>query len=244
MSPPLRASSPSEAPRTFWDVPEPTTDAWREKRRLAAALRELAALCVTTDAPETTLSYAADAASRIVEHLSAFPTRTFKDGWASCATPDDFAVFADRAPLTGESNPFAPPMHLHMQGDEAIGHIVFGPMFEGIPGCVHGGLVAAAFDQVFGYLQVKRGVRSLTGSLTVRYRKPTPLQTELRFEAHVERVEGRRSYVISRLMAGEEVTAEAEAIFIALDAERMQSMIVPKNSPASSEDNSPDNSED
>src|SRR5438445_13655507 len=114
MAPPARATSPAEEPRTFWDVPEPTTDAWREKRRLAAALRELAALCVTTDAPETTLAYAADAVSRIAERIGAFPSRTFRDAWASCTTPDDFAVFADRAPLTGESNPFAPPMRLHM----------------------------------------------------------------------------------------------------------------------------------
>ena len=57
-----------------------------------------------------------------------------------------------------------------MEGDVAVSRVTFGPPFEGIPGHVHGGIVAAAFDQLFGYLQVKRNTGSLTGELTVRYR--------------------------------------------------------------------------
>lgn len=210
----------------FWDLPEATTEAWRERRRLATVLRELAAICVTTDAPEPTLAQAADAAARVVDALRDFPRRTFKEGYASCVTPEDFAVFADRATLTGGSNPVAPPMSLHMDGEDAVGLVNFGPPYEGIPGCVHGGLVAAVFDQVFGYLQVKRGERSVTGSLTVRYRRPTPLHVPLRITARIDRVEGRRSYVRAELHAGDLVTAEAEGIFVAIDAERMHAVIV------------------
>jgi hypothetical protein len=212
--------------RSFWDVPEVAPDgAWREKRNLAAALRELAALCVTTDAPESVLAAAAASATKIAERLRVHPRRTFKEAFASCTTLEDFAVFADRGTLAGKSNPFAPPMRFNMEGETAVGLVSFGPPFEGLPGCVHGGLVAAAFDQLFGYLQIKRGVGSLTGELTVRYRRPTPLDKPLRFEASLARTDGRRSFVTACVRAGDTVTAEATGIFIELDGERMHSVI-------------------
>src|SRR4051812_7242860 len=114
----------------FWEKYEPSTAAWREKRRLAAALRELAAVCVTTDAPDTALSEAADIAQHLAKRLGTHPRRTFKEGWSTCKTHDDFAVFIDRHPLTGESNPYAPPIRLHMEADMAVGLVTFGPTFE------------------------------------------------------------------------------------------------------------------
>ena len=79
----------TEAAETaFLERHEASTAAWREKRRLAAVLRELAAVCVTTDADDASLSGAAAAAQEIVDGLKAFPRRTFKDGWASCKTHD------------------------------------------------------------------------------------------------------------------------------------------------------------
>ena len=231
--------SEPESSRTFWDVMEPTNEAWRQKRKLAAVLHELNEICVTTDAPDTALREATEAAARIASSLSGYPRRTFKEGYPSCATLDDFRLFADRGMLVGLSNPFAPPMRFHMEAETegaepeiAVGLATFGPVFEGIPGCVHGGLIAAAFDQLFGYLQVKRGIRSLTGSLAVRYKKPTPLHTELRLEAqvdHTRQKDGRSSFIVARILAGEVVTATAEAIFVALDAERMQSVIAAEN---------------
>jgi acyl-coenzyme A thioesterase PaaI-like protein len=188
---------------------------------------------VTTDAPEEALAYAADAATGLAAGLAAHPSRTFKDAYGYLSTYDELAVFADRAALTGQSNPLSPPMTLAMEDDVAVGIVTFGPPFEGVPGCVHGGMVAAAFDQVFGYLHVRRGVGSLTGSLTVRYLRTTPLQQELRIEARIDRVEGRKSFVTARLLtkangsteAGTRLTAEADAVFVALDAAGMKAVI-------------------
>jgi acyl-coenzyme A thioesterase PaaI-like protein len=223
------SAQPSGEKKTFWDVPiSPPDGAWREKRRLATALRALCALCVTTDAPETTLQYAADAVERIVERIGQHPARTFQQGIGACTTPEDFARFADRSTLTGLSNPVSPPMDLGMEGEIAVGSVTFGPPFEGIPGHVHGGLVAAAFDQLFGYLQVKRGMGALTRVLTVHYRRPTPLLTPLRIEAHGVRIEGRVFHVAARMHAGETLCAEAEGEFVALDPKRLQEMIAGK----------------
>jgi acyl-coenzyme A thioesterase PaaI-like protein len=204
--------------RHFWDVPESlVTGAWAEKRRLAGALRQLVALCVTTDAPESALAAATASVEAARDLLAPHPTRTFQDGFSGCRTLDDFAFFTDRATLVGECNPIAPPMRLHFDGEMAVATVTFGPPFEGAPGLVHGGLVAAAFDQLFGYLQVRLQKGSLTRHLSVSYKRPTPFQTELRLEAHLERSEGRRHYVKARLFAHGEVTAEAEGVFVSLE---------------------------
>ena len=216
--------------RWFWDVPATPPDAaWRQKRRLASALRELSALCVTSDAPDTMLEGAADAVEQIVAQMTPYPTRTFQQGIASCTAPADVHRFADRGTMTGLCNPNSPPLLLSMEGALAIGTVTFGPPFEGIPGHVHGGLVAAAFDQVFGYLQVKRGTGSVTSVLTVRYRRPTPILVPLRIEARVLEAEGRKSVVAARMLAGDTVTAEADGIFIALDSKRMHEIFSGKH---------------
>jgi acyl-coenzyme A thioesterase PaaI-like protein len=219
-------SAQSTSTPTFWDMPAaPVDPTWGEKRRLASELRTLAALCVTTDATQDVLAQAADAAARISEQLAQYPQRTFRQGMSSCVSHEDFARFADRSTMTGLSNPNSPPMELSMKGDHAIAHVTFGPPFEGIPGHVHGGLVAAAFDQLFGYLQVKHGAGAVTGELTVRYRRPTPLLTPLVLEARVLRVEGRRSVVAAQMFSGETVTAEADGIFIHVGADRLRGII-------------------
>jgi acyl-CoA thioesterase FadM len=57
----------------------------------------------------------------------------------------------------------------------------------------------------------------MTASLTIHYRRPTPLYTDLRIEAHTDRVEGRKVYTKGSILAGDLVTAEAEGLFIQID---------------------------
>ena len=49
--------------------------------------------------------------------------------------------------------------------------------YEGPPTCVHGGVIAETFDEVLGAANMVAGNPGMTGTLTVRYRKPTPLRT-------------------------------------------------------------------
>ena len=53
-----------------------------------------------------------------------------------------------------------------------VGTATFGAAYEGPPGCVHGGFVAAAFDEVLGSTQSLSGEPGMTGRLTVNYRSP------------------------------------------------------------------------
>jgi acyl-CoA thioesterase FadM len=86
-------------------------------------------------------------------------------------------------------------------------------------------MVAAAFDEALGMAQAMTGQPGMTGTLTVRYRRPTPLHTELHFRARVERVEGRKIFAAGTLHAGEVLCAEAEGVFITVDFERFRAEV-------------------
>jgi acyl-CoA thioesterase FadM len=57
----------------------------------------------------------------------------------------------------------------------------------------------------------------MTGRLTIHYRSPTPLRTELRFAGWVDRIEGRKTFALGTLHAGDRLCAEAEGLFISID---------------------------
>ena len=100
--------------------------------------------------------------------------------------------------------------------------MLFRSAYEGPPGCVHGGYIAAAFDELLGFANSLSGTPGMTGTLTIRYRRPTPLHTELRFEGRYERSEGRKIFTTGQLFSGETLCAEADGLFIAVDFERFR----------------------
>jgi len=201
------------------------TGIWAQRRRLASAMREVIERLVTTDAPEQELRAAAEALERYAARLAGHPRRTLPAGYTEAANSGDVSAFFDYSPLIGRSNPLAPPMHLEFDGKLVRGSAVFGSAFEGPPGHVHGGFVAAAFDELLGFVQSTAGNPGMTGTLTIRYRKPTPLHTELRFEGRVVRVEGRKIFAEGQLYAGKVLCAEADGIFISVDLERMRALV-------------------
>ena len=95
-----------------------------------------------------------------------------------------------------------------------------GAAYEGPPGYVHGAIIAAIFDMLLGLANVASGNPAMTGTLTVRYRRPTPLHTDLAFEARTARTEGRKVIATGTVAAGGELTAEAEGIFVSLELDR------------------------
>jgi len=54
----------------------------------------------------------------------------------------------------------------------------------------------------------------MTGTLTVRYRKPTPLLEEIRMEGRPAGVDGRKVYAEGTMWCGETLLAEAEGVFV------------------------------
>ena len=94
--------------------------------------------------------------------------------------------------------------------------------YEGPPHGVHGGFVAALFDEVLGATQGLSEVSGVTAILKVRYRHVTPIDEELRFEGWVERRRGPHLFTRATCHAGNLLTAEAEAIFARVDFDEIE----------------------
>jgi acyl-coenzyme A thioesterase PaaI-like protein len=54
----------------------------------------------------------------------------------------------------------------------------------------------------------------MTGTLNIRYMAPTPLNTEIRFESRVTKVEGRKLLTEARVFAGDTQTVSATGVWI------------------------------
>ena len=88
--------------------------------------------------------------------------------------------FFPSSPIIGYANPIAPPVEVWLgeneDGEPEIhGRVTFDYPYEGPPTCVHGGVIAELFDELMGAANVIAEKPAMTGTLTVRYRKPTPL---------------------------------------------------------------------
>jgi acyl-coenzyme A thioesterase PaaI-like protein len=193
--------------------------------RLAAAIRRINAAMMETEADEEAIQAAAEAGERFAERLEAGPRHRVLWGFAESSNAGDTRAFFDNSPVFGLANPIAPPLSMTMEEGRAIATATFGVAYEGPPGHVHGGWVAAAFDEVLGMVQSTSGNPGMTGTLTVKYRRPTPLYREVRFEGRLERVEGRKIFTSGSLWADDTLCAEADAVFISVDFERMRALV-------------------
>jgi len=210
-----------------WDATKLSqTEMWTQKRRLASAMRLVIERLVPSNAPPDELERAADALERYAEALQDHPRLRDPRLFGESANAGDVGAFFDQSPLIGLANPLAPPLTIGRKDDRhAHATGVFGSAYEGPPGSVHGGFVAAAFDEVLGYVQSLSGLAGMTGTLTVKYRKPTPLHTPLLFEAELVRVEGRKIFTRATVSADGILRAEAEAIFISFRKGVMQDLV-------------------
>ncbi len=192
--------------------------------RVADAIRDVLHRMVQTSAPNDVIDGAAVEVEAAAARLAAHTSKSMYEGYAESANAGDPFAFFDHSPMLGRANPLAPPIELWLEEGRILGKATFGAAYEGPPGCVHGGYIAAAFDEVLGSTQSLSGSPGMTGRLTVHYRKPTPLQTELRFIGELEQVDGRKIFTRGELWAGDVLCAEAEGLFISMDLGRFAAM--------------------
>ncbi len=138
--------------------------------------------------------------------------------------------FLDRSPIIGAINPLSAPMRMGIDGDGGkdsivVGHATFTSAYEGPPGCVHGGFIAAYFDEVLGVAQSLSGNPGMTVNLTVDYRSPTPLLKPVVFRGWVASVDGRKISVTGTLHHGETLCAEAKGLFVSMRPEVFQRLL-------------------
>jgi acyl dehydratase len=226
VAPPAAADASREEVTVWQEIlarynTEPPSPRRAQMHRIGDALRSIVHRLHGSAAPDEELAAVADELGQEAARLDAFPHGSLYEGYSEATLAGDPAGFFDHSPMLGRANPLAPPIRLGTHGDRMYGIATFGSAYEGPPGCVHGGYVAAAFDELLGAAQSLGGRPGMTGRLTVNYRSPTPLNTELRFEGWVAKVEGRKTFTEGTVHAGDRLCAEAEGLFIAIDFAKM-----------------------
>lgn len=188
-------------------------DQKRELRRLANALRGLVEASVALTAPLPALVALADEAEALRARAAAFAGERPFPRYAA-PVDGDLNTILPWSVISGPYNPIAAPVAMSQEGGKAIGTARFGLPYEGPPNGVHGAVVAGVWDQVLAFACMVQGTPGHTATLTTHYRAITPLHQELRFEAEVERTDGRRIYARGRCHAGATLVSEAEGMFI------------------------------
>jgi hypothetical protein len=176
-------------------------------------MRTVAGLVLSLEAPHPALERLAAALRTAETELARIAPA---DPWPRIG-PEAAAsrrVYIDHSGDVGAFNPCFPAYQIRVDGDRAAGTVRFPIVYEGPPGIVHGGFLALFFDSVVQHHNCELGLAGKTTSLGVRYRRPTPLLTDLAFE--VERsVEEHRITSLARLRADGVVLCEAEVRAVA-----------------------------
>ena len=161
--------------------PDDDTEARAEAGR---AVRRLGHALVGHQVPTPLVEEVASTVSELADRLEAGgPPRNRavesfgSDAWHQQQQHDDGGVVGtyDDRPFSGRSSPWGLDLEVHRHGDEIVGVLELGAAHEGAPGRSHGGIVAALFDDVFGFVLGILQEPAFTGELTVRYVRPTPL---------------------------------------------------------------------
>jgi acyl-coenzyme A thioesterase PaaI-like protein len=116
--------------------------------------------------------------------------------------------------VIGLRNALAPPLITSRDDSGRISaDFYLGAAYEGPPGHVHGGVAALILDHVLGEAASPDRQPRFTGTITMRYLRPTRLGS-LRTEAIRIRSEGVKTYCSGHIADAEGVTVEAEGVFI------------------------------
>jgi acyl-coenzyme A thioesterase PaaI-like protein len=186
-----------------------------ERSRLAEAVRRAIDVVMTAeDATVEQMVAAAETIEAATAMLAGSLSVVHPDGVRRTSPRRNHGDYLPRSPIVGESSPLAPPIEWEWLPPRIVGRVVFGAAYEGPPSYVHGGIIALAFDEMLGMANIASGHPGMTGTLTVRYRKPTPLYREVSFEAWVTKVEGRRISTRGTLSCDDVVCADCDGLFI------------------------------
>lgn len=197
------------------EITPPYSAEWEAKRRVADAVRQLTEVLVTSSPAVDEMHDIARQLEKTAAEFAATPRIYGRLGWIESGEHGSFGqVSHELNPMAGLSNPLAPPVNTWIEGNIAHGSCYCGWAYEGPPGSVHGGYVAAIFDQFLGMAQIIGKQPGMTGYLHVDYHQRTPLNTKLVLEGRLLRQEGRKTVMAAEITADGVKTASCEALFV------------------------------
>ncbi|MDG2308642.1 MAG: hotdog domain-containing protein [Candidatus Binatia bacterium] len=203
--------------------PSPERLARRAARRaslekLTGGVRELIDATVRCDVDPEEIDEIGAALATLTERLCAHQHGGVYSGLLGRGPIDhtEPSLSVPLSPWAGRFNPIAPPLKMRFENSEVFGNVTLGKPYIGPPGAAHGGVVAGIMDQLLASAGQSIGVAGVTANMTVRFRKPTPLETRLVLHAWADprEDESKKRTVHAEIRTGDVVTAEADALII------------------------------
>lgn len=199
------------------------------RRALARELRAISELLSVADPDGSALEESTELARAMRRRLEGPRRPRWYDGDTGRAgkRADSRGAYQDQSPIRGQVNPIAPPLQLRVaerpDGTPIVqGRARLGMAYEGPPHGVHGGWVAALFDDLLGATQGLIGASGVTAVLEVKFRRVTPVNECLHFEGWIEQSRGRRIVARGTCHAGDVLTAEAKGLFVRVDFDALR----------------------
>jgi hypothetical protein len=151
-----------------------------ETQELAVVLRDLMGTALALEQSSAEVRALIDELRRVQERLAAGGPADLRPRVGDDPDPAR-RVYLDHSRDVGEFNACFPRYEMRVADDRAEGIITFPLVYEGPPGLVHGGFLAVFFDCALQQLNCDMGLAGKTRDLALRFRRPTPILTELEF---------------------------------------------------------------
>ncbi len=206
---------------------EPAADVDVEARaRAGRAIRNLGHALVGHQAAPALIHEVASTLDRLTARLDEGTTRQrvrtpHEERWQQPIADGARMHTYDDRPFSGRSSPWGLDLRVHRHGQEIEAVLTLRAAHEGAPARSHGGIVAALFDDVFGYVLDVIQEAAFTGELTVRYERPTPLHRPIACRGRLAGRDGRKLFIEGELVdletEGQPVVAGGRGVFIAVD---------------------------
>ncbi|MCP4904152.1 MAG: PaaI family thioesterase [bacterium] len=196
--------------------------------QLANELREIAQALIDHDVEPEPMRSALAAAHELRSHL----TGPFRKRWYESQEPNEILskrpnAFETLSPIRGHLNALAPPLSMEICEREDGSKFIAGRahltnIYEGPPRGVHGGFVAALFDEILSASMNLAPPAGVTAKLEVDYHHLTPIGEDLRLEAWIIGERQRRIYAEATCHAGDTLTARGKALFVRVDFKEVE----------------------
>lgn len=191
------------------------------------AIRDLGHALVGHHASIASLEHLTQALDDLTRQLSDGSARSRsevrRDGQFGDPPPEGSVMTTyDERPISGRASPWGLDLEVVRDGDEAVASLTLRAAHEGAPGRSHGGIVAALFDDVFGFVLQIRSETAFTGELWMRYEAGVPIGEPLSCRVRLDRREGRKLFMTGELtvVATAQLLARSTATFITIDPSR------------------------
>jgi acyl-coenzyme A thioesterase PaaI-like protein len=104
----------------------------------------------------------------------------------------------------------------YLEGVEVRADLEFASRFEGGPGTVHGGAIAAFMDDILGYVPVMYGTPGVTAKLETNFIAPVPMATIVEGAAWMSKIDDNKMWAEGTIEVAGHVLVESTALFVAI----------------------------